>query len=108
MFDQLPDSDAVLTRFNRLIGEILRGPVTRNTFQSWEVELLLDMGQCDLAGSSRRGILLRYQRAVRRRMENGDRIPMKLSTYLAEARERRLPPPGAYVPSGESRPFRSE
>ena len=39
MHDSLPDSDAVLAQFNRLIQELLRGNMHRNTFRPWEVEL---------------------------------------------------------------------
>ena len=42
MHDSLPDHDAVLAQFNRLIQELLRGNMQRNTFRPWEVELLLD------------------------------------------------------------------
>ncbi len=80
------DSEAVLARFNRLISDLLSGEVTRNTFQPWEVELLIDLGQCGLEGCSRRSTLLRYQRAVRRRLENGEPVPIKLSKYLGEIR----------------------
>ncbi len=40
MLDTLPDSDAVLAQFVRLIQELLRGNMHRNTFRPWEVELL--------------------------------------------------------------------
>jgi len=46
MYDHLPDSDAVLAQFNRLISELLRGTISRNTFRAWEVELLLDIENC--------------------------------------------------------------
>ena len=39
MMDSLPDSDAVLAQFNRLIQELLRGSLNRNTFRPWEIEL---------------------------------------------------------------------
>jgi len=64
MHESLPDSDAVLAQFNRLIQELLRGSMNRNTFRPWEVELLLDIEACHLRDSSRRETLRRYQRAV--------------------------------------------
>lgn len=84
-----PDSDAILTQFNRLIQELLRGNCTRNTFRPWEVELLLDMEQCNLREAGRKEILRRYQRAVQREMEKGAPVPMKLSEYLASLQQRR-------------------
>ena len=82
MHESLPDSDAVLAQFNRLIQELLRGSMNRNTFRPWEVELLLDIEACNLRDSSRRETLRRYQRAVQRHMETGARLPLKLSEYL--------------------------
>ena len=75
MYETLPDSDAVLAQFNRLIQELLRGSMNRNTFRPWEVELLLDIEACNLRDSSRRETLRRYQRAVQRHMEKGARQP---------------------------------
>ncbi|MCW5982904.1 MAG: hypothetical protein KIT09_32745 [Bryobacteraceae bacterium] len=83
MFDWTPDSEAVLNRFNRLIVELLRGTFSRNCFRRWEVELLLDIEECNLTGANRREILRRYQKAVQRHMENGGTEPLKLSEYLA-------------------------
>ena len=65
----IPDDDAVLAQFNRLIQEVLRGNMTRNTFRPWEVELLLDIEGCGLRDAARRETLRRYQRAVQRHME---------------------------------------
>ena len=47
MIDSLPDSDTVLAQFNRLIGELLRGSLNRNTFRPWEIEILLDLEGCE-------------------------------------------------------------
>jgi hypothetical protein len=82
MYDSLPDSDAVLAQFNRLIQELLRGNMNRNTFRPWEIELLLDLEICNLRESSKRDTLRRYQKAVQRHMEKGARLPLKLSEYL--------------------------
>jgi hypothetical protein len=76
------DAEAILTRFNKLIQDLLRGNMTRNTFQPWEVEILLDIDSCDLKDSSRRETLRRYQRAVQRSMEKGASQPLRLSQYL--------------------------
>ncbi len=89
MHDSLPDSDAVLAQFNRLIQELLRGNMQRNTFRPWEIELLLDIETCALRDASRRETLRRYQRAVQRHMEKGARLPLKLSEYLESVKAKR-------------------
>jgi hypothetical protein len=77
-----PSSEEILAQFNRLIRELLRGQINRNTFRPWEVELLLDVESCNLRDASRDGILHRYQKAVLRQMEKGAETPMKLSEFL--------------------------
>ena len=89
MQEFLPDSDAVLAQFNRLIQELLRGNMHRNTFRPWEVELLLDIESCNLRESAKREVLKRYQRAVQRHMEKGARLPIKLSEYLESVKNKR-------------------
>ena len=89
MHDTLPDGDAVLAQFNRLILELLRGNMSRNTFRPWEIDLLLDIEYCDLRDAARRETLRRYQRAVQRHMEKGHRLPLKLSEYLHNVRAKR-------------------
>ena len=46
--DELVEQELMLNRFNRLIGELLRGAMSRNVFQPWEVELLLDLDTCQI------------------------------------------------------------
>lgn len=77
-----PDSEAVLHQFNRLMQELLRGTLTRNTFRPWEVEILLDIELCNLRDAAKRETLRRYQKAVQRQMEKGASRPLKLSEYL--------------------------
>lgn len=89
MYDTLPDSETVLAQFNRLIQELLRGNMHRNTFRPWEVDLLLDIEACGLRDASRRETLRRYQRAVQRHMEKGARLPLKLSEYLEAVKAKR-------------------
>jgi len=89
MRDSLPDSDAVLAQFNRLVQELLRGNMHRNTFRPWEIELLLDIESCNLRESSKRETLRRYQKAVQRHMEKGARLPLKLSEYLEQVKTKR-------------------
>ena len=78
-----PKNASVLAQFNRLIQELLSGSIQRGAFQPWEIEILLDIESCEL---SRPGIALhQYQEAVRRQMETGASLPMKLSEYLASS-----------------------
>jgi hypothetical protein len=92
MMDSLPDSDAVLAQFNRLVQELLRGSLNRNTFRPWEIELLLDIETCDFGDTNKRETLKRYQKAVQRHMEKGARLPFKLSDYLEMLRTKRAIP----------------
>jgi hypothetical protein len=89
MYETQPDSDAVLAQFNRLILELLRGNMRRNTFRPWEVELLLDIEACSLRESAKRETLKRYQKAVQRHMEKGARLPLKLSEYLENVKAKK-------------------
>ena len=77
------DSDTVLARFNRLVQDLLRGSIRRNTFLPWEVDLMLEVEQCPLRDGPLRRELQRYQAAVRRRMTKGERVPIKFSEYLS-------------------------
>lgn len=92
MLDTLPDSEAVLAQFNRLIQELLRGSLNRNAFRPWEIEILLDIESCEFKEGNKREILRRYQRAVQRHMEKGARLPFKLSEYLESLRAKRSAP----------------
>ena len=76
------DHEAMLAQFNRLIQELLRGSITRNTFKPWEIDLLLDIEACSLKDGSKRELLRRYQKAVIRQMDKGAMMPMKLSEFL--------------------------
>ena len=85
----LPDSDAVLAQFNRLMTELIRGNLHRNTFRPWEIEVLLDIESCTVRENNRKEVLRRYQKAVQRHMEKGARLPLKLSEYLDAVRAKR-------------------
>ena len=88
-YESLPDSETVLAQFNRLIQELLRGNMQRNTFRPWEIELLLDIEGCNLREVNKRDTLRRYQKAVQRHMEKGARLPLKLSEYLTAVKSKR-------------------
>lgn len=88
-YESLPDSETVLAQFNRLIQELLRGNMQRNTFRPWEIEILLDIESCNLREVNKRDTLRRYQKAVQRHMEKGARLPLKLSEYLNAVKSKR-------------------
>lgn len=83
MIDTVQDSEIMLARFNRLMQELLRGSMNRNTFRPFEIDILLDIEMCELKEAGKKEILRRYQKAVQRSMEKGAATPMKLSEYLA-------------------------
>jgi len=91
-FDQL---EIQLHRFNKLLAEVMRGAITRNSFQPWEFEILLDLERCQIERRRRLEILRQYQRAVGKQMEHGPGPPMKLSEFLvyrARRHEAKAPP----------------
>jgi hypothetical protein len=90
--DDIEQHELMLNRFRRLIGELLRGEMKRNSFAPWEIELLLDFESCELPARRRRETLLQYQRAVERQMECGPGPPTKLSHFLVLREQRRNAP----------------
>jgi hypothetical protein len=90
MENLLQDPEIVLAQFNRLMNELLRGTMNRNTFRAWEIELLLDIDGCNFGPATRRDVLRRYQKAVGRQFEGGETRLMKLSEYLDRKRARKL------------------
>ena len=82
MTEEAASSEETLARFNRLVRELLRRQINRNTFRPWEVALLLDVEDCHVRESAKEGILRRYQKAVQRQLDKGAETPMKLSEFL--------------------------
>jgi hypothetical protein len=82
MLVETVDSEARLNRFNRLMQELIRGSMNRNTFHPWEIEILLDIEACQIREPVKRETLRRYQKAVQRAMEKGAPVPFRLSEYL--------------------------
>jgi hypothetical protein len=66
--------------------------LARNSFQPWEVEILMDLENCHLERRRRLEILRQYQRAVEKQMATGPGPPMKLSEFLAMRARRREHP----------------
>lgn len=83
MAEESHELEATLSRFGRLMEEVLRGETRRNSFQPWEIELLLDLESCPLDGRRREKILKQYRRAAEKQMDYGVLPPLKLSEYLA-------------------------
>lgn len=102
MISSHEDSDAVLARFNKLVQELLRGNITRNTFRPWEIELLLDIDFCNLKDANKKETLRRYQRSVQRQMEKGAAKPMKLSDYLSGLKAKREAMAARGLPTADS------
>jgi hypothetical protein len=90
--DDLVLLELMLNRFRRLMSDLQRGTISRNDFHPWEVEILLDITNCELDRRRRSDILRQYQKAVEKQMETGPGPPMKLSDFLA-IRARRLEKP---------------
>jgi hypothetical protein len=80
--DDLVDRELMLNRFRRLIAELLRGALRRNSFEPWEIELLLDFESCGLHSRELLKTLRAYQKAVEHQLETGPGPPIKLSQYL--------------------------
>lgn len=80
--DDLTQLELMLNRFRRLLNDIIRGATARNTFEPWEIAILLDLEQCPVMPRRRLDILRQYEKAVARQMETGPGPPMKLSEFL--------------------------
>jgi len=83
------DVELMLYRFHRLVKEVMRGAMARNSFQPWEIDILVDLESCTLEKRRRLEILRQYERAVERQMATGPGPPMKLSAFLTIREERR-------------------
>ena len=93
MLLQTIDSEARLNRFNRLMQELIRGAMNRNTFQPWEIDILLDIEACQIREPVKRETLRRYQKAVQRSMEKGAPMPLRLSEYVGNKKSPHTPTP---------------
>jgi hypothetical protein len=87
--DDYEQRERQLNRFRRLIGELTCGQMNRTSFEPWEIDILLDFENCQLANRRRGEILRQYQHAVERQMESGPGPPMKLSHFLVLREQRR-------------------
>ena len=87
--DDYEHRELQLNRFRRLIGELMRGEMNRNTFETWEIDLLLDFETCQLPLRRRLEVLRQYRKAVERQLETGPGPPIKLSHFLVLREQRR-------------------
>lgn len=83
------DTELLLNQFRRLLRELMRGATTRNVFEPWEIDIMLDFQACDVPPRRRMETLTQYERAVKRQLAVGAGPPMKLSEFLAERERRR-------------------
>jgi hypothetical protein len=98
------DLELMLNRFKRLFGELLRGSISRQSFQPWEVDLIIDFQECQVPAKRRLEILRQWERAVTRQMQTGPGPPMKLSTFLVlrEQRREKLKSAGLVAPEPDT------
>jgi hypothetical protein len=87
--DDLIQLEIMLNRFRKLVAELMRGSMTRNSFQPWEVDILMDYHNCPTPPRHRMETLRQYQRAVEKQMETGPGPPMKFSEFLQQKTMRR-------------------
>ena len=87
--DDLLDRELLGSQFQRLVRELVRGSITRNAFQRWELEILIDFDACALDAKQRDRILRQYERSVGRELAKGSGPPMKLSDFIQLRRTRR-------------------
>ena len=87
--DDAIDRELMFSRFQRLIGELIRGASTRTIFEPWELQILLDVNECELNPKQRTGILRQYRNAVAKQLETGSGPPMKLSEFFQSRKTRR-------------------
>jgi hypothetical protein len=78
----VPDGGAILAQFNLVMAEVLEGEMQRSKFQPWEIDILLDIADCNLRHSAKRKILQEYQNAVEAELKKGASLPLKFSEYV--------------------------
>jgi hypothetical protein len=99
------DLELVLTRFHRLVKEILQGEVRRTTFQAWEVGFLIDLQACTLIRSRREDALRKYERVVHKQIEHRQMPPIGFSEFLVQrARKPAAPPPTPSIAGADDPP----
>jgi hypothetical protein len=87
--DDVVELELMVNRFRRLITGLKRGDLARNCFRPWEVDILVDIGNCQMEADRWPELLRKYQKAVEKQMETGPGPPMKMSEFLQLKRTRR-------------------
>ena len=87
--EDLPDHDLMISRFERLMTELIRGGTNRTVFQPWELEILVDINECRVDRAARIGLLRQYRQAAIRQLETAPGPPMKFSEFLQRRKTRR-------------------
>ena len=71
--------NAFLAQFDELVAELMSGTMQRGRFQSWEMEILLDLEELQLNSATVRNRLLRrYQDAVHRQTDESCKLPLEI------------------------------
>lgn len=91
--DDAVDWELKINRFNRTVREILAGEVRRTCFESWEVDLFIDLQECGLTRSRREEALRRYQRAVQRQLERRESPPVRFAEFIGRRNRSRANSP---------------
>lgn len=89
-----PANTAKSIKLKRLVDQVIAGEVGRSRFDTWEMDLLLDMLTVDLptAGyATRLRVLRRYQESACRQLEDGFEVPLRLSEYVESLKTTRQP-----------------
>jgi hypothetical protein len=81
-------AERMLNRFRRLMLELERGSIVRNSFEPWEVDVLTDIVHWSAKGHHRKDALRQYRRVVEKQIESG-LPPVRLSVFLAEREQAR-------------------
>jgi len=82
---------ADVIRFKQLLRALSRGEVQRNTFERWEMEVLLDvLARLDHNGPLANKVLSRYQAVAVRLMRQKGGPPPRFSLYLSRIKRKRL------------------
>ncbi len=94
---------AVVTRFRQLLRALTRGEIKTNTFERWEVDILLDILAQNLSPEERVRTIGRYQTAALREMRESGGMPIRFSLYLSRQKRlgiRRRSDPGGNAEGG--------
>ena len=78
----MPAAPVTVADFNRLMDELLRTGLKRSVYRPWEIDILLEVEACPLAGQEKCTALGQYQNAVQAALEQGATRPMKFSEFL--------------------------